>query len=94
MFIFCYIRAETLLDQYRKKSQLYRTNILFVQLGDDFRYTTMDEAKKQFENYDKLFTYMNQQDDLHVNVRFIFKFLIFHMYKKNNIFLGTIWYIK
>ncbi|CAF1276065.1 unnamed protein product [Rotaria sordida] len=63
-------RAQTLLDQYRKKSQLYRTNILFVQLGDDFRYVTMEETQKQFENYDKLFTYMNQQVDWHVDAQF------------------------
>ncbi|CAF0930355.1 unnamed protein product [Adineta ricciae] len=63
-------RAETLLDQYRKKSQLYQTNVVFIQLGDDFRYTSMEEAKKQFENYDKLFTYMNQRADWHVEARF------------------------
>ncbi len=65
------LRAELLLDQYRKKAQLYRTNVLFVQLGDDFRYTNMDEAKKQFESYDQLFTYMNQKTDWHVDVRFV-----------------------
>jgi alpha-mannosidase II len=60
-----------LLDQYRKKAQLYRTNVLFVQLGDDFRYSTMAEAKIQFDNYDKLLTYMNQRIDWNVDVRFI-----------------------
>jgi hypothetical protein len=64
-------RAQTLLDQYRKKSQLYQTNVVFIQLGDDFRYVTMDEAKKQFENYDKLFTYMNKQSDWNVDVRIL-----------------------
>ncbi|CAF3343113.1 unnamed protein product [Rotaria socialis] len=63
-------RAETLLDQYRKKSQLYQTNVLFVQLGDDFRYGSMDEARKQFENYDRLFNFMNQQPDWHVDAQF------------------------
>jgi len=31
----------------------------------------MDEAKKQFESYDQLFTYMNQETDWHVDVRFV-----------------------
>jgi alpha-mannosidase II len=68
-FRFVSSRAQILLDQYRKKSQLYRTNVLFVQLGDDFRYVTMDEAKKQYENYDKLFTYMNDNAAWNVDVR-------------------------
>jgi alpha-mannosidase II len=67
-------RSELLLDQYRKKSQLYRTNVVFIQLGDDFRYSSMDEARKQFESYDKLFTYMNKQADWNVDVRFRFVF--------------------
>ncbi len=69
IYLFFYLRSQTLLDQYRKKAQLYQTNTLFVQLGDDFRYSSLDEAKKQFENYDKLFTHMNKQSDWHVDVR-------------------------
>jgi alpha-mannosidase II len=67
---FLYLRAQLLLDQYRKKSQLYRTNILFIPLGDDFRYRTIHEANLQLENYDKLLTYLNQRTDWHVDVRF------------------------
>jgi alpha-mannosidase II len=63
-------RAQLLLDQYRKKAQLYRTNVLFIQLGDDFRYRSMYEANLQFENYDKLLTYINQRTDWNVYVRF------------------------
>jgi alpha-mannosidase II len=96
LFYSVFRRAQTLLDQYRKKSQLYRTNVVFVQLGDDFRYGTMDEATKQFGNYDKLFTYMNEQTDWHVDVRFVlsifFCFLLNEIF--NQVLLGSIWYIK
>jgi hypothetical protein len=37
----------------------------------------MDEARKQFENYDKLFTYMNQQTDWNVDVRILDFFIQF-----------------
>jgi alpha-mannosidase II len=50
---------------------------VFVQLGDDFRYGTMDEATKQFGNYEKLFTYMNEQTDWHVDVRFVLSIFFF-----------------
>ena len=61
-----------LLDQYRKKSQLYgdeyNHNVLFVPLGDDFRYTDIEEAHMQFENYERLMDYMNA--NMNVNIRF------------------------
>ncbi|CAF3685423.1 unnamed protein product [Adineta steineri] len=63
-------RAELLLDQYRKKAQLYRTNTLFVQLGDDFRYRMMYEVRAQFGNYDKLLTYMNRRTDWNVDIQY------------------------
>ena len=68
-------RAELLLDQYRKRAQLYggadsHTTIM-VPLGDDFRYTSMDEALAQYENYERLMEYMNSDaSGMNVNIRF------------------------
>jgi alpha-mannosidase II len=67
-------RASTLLDQYRKKAQLYgdenNHNAVLVPLGDDFRYSDLNEAHDQFENYERLIKYMNSRKDWNVNVRF------------------------
>ncbi|KAJ6801340.1 alpha-mannosidase 2 [Iris pallida] len=63
-------RASKLLDQYKKKSSLYRTNTLLVPLGDDFRYVSMDEAEVQFRNYQSLFDYINSNPSLNAEVKF------------------------
>ncbi|KAG0482486.1 hypothetical protein HPP92_010570 [Vanilla planifolia] len=63
-------RASLLLDQYRKKSTLYRTSTLLVPLGDDFRYVSVDEAEAQFRNYQMLFDYINSHPDLRTEVKF------------------------
>lgn len=63
-------RSRTLLDQYRKKSELFKSNVLFVPLGDDFRYDTAREWSRQFKNYERIMDHINSSPELNAEVQF------------------------
>eukprot|EP00040_Diaphanoeca_grandis_P036871 m.237323 g.237323 ORF g.237323 m.237323 type:complete len:469 (+) comp33707_c1_seq1:327-1733(+) len=63
-------RSEMLLDQYRKKSQLYRTNSVLIPLGDDFRWDTTKEARAQYDNYMRMFNFINSHPEYNAKLRF------------------------
>ena len=61
-------RARALWDQLRKKSELYRSDVLLMPHGDDFRYNAATEWKKQFDNLNKLIEYINSNKDMQMTV--------------------------
>lgn len=63
-------KAKALYEQYRLKSSLFKHNTILIPLGDDFRYNKLEEWDQQYENYQKLMTYMNSMKDWKINVKF------------------------
>ncbi|XP_053596430.1 alpha-mannosidase 2 [Microplitis demolitor] len=62
--------AELLLDQYRKKSELYKSDVVLAPLGDDFSYSTDFEWDAQYNNHQKLFDYMNTNEQFNIDIKF------------------------
>lgn len=63
-------KAELIVDQWRKKSVLYKTRSVLIPLGDDFRYTQTVEWDAQRGNYEKLFEHINNDPHLNVEAKF------------------------
>lgn len=63
-------KAELIVDQYKKKAKLYKTRIVLIPLGDDFRYSQNTEWEAQRKNYEKLFEYINNEPSMNVEAKF------------------------
>ncbi|KAG5669807.1 hypothetical protein PVAND_000100 [Polypedilum vanderplanki] len=64
------LKSSLLVDQWKKKSQLFKTNSLLTPLGDDFTYQSDWEWKKQTENFEKLINYINSNSEFNVEAKF------------------------
>lgn len=63
-------RAELIIDQWRKKSILYKTRSVLIPLGDDFRYVQSVEWEAQRSNFEKLFDHINSEPRYNVEAKF------------------------
>jgi alpha-mannosidase II len=81
-------QAEILLDQFRKKAQLYggknNHDLIMVPHGGDSRYETTQEARNQFENLNRLAKYMNSNTSMNVEVKFGTLRSYFELLKQKN----------
>ncbi|XP_062614483.1 alpha-mannosidase 2x-like [Saccostrea cucullata] len=60
--------AWLLWEQFQKKAELFRENVLLVPHGDDFRYSNLKEWEQQFGNLQKLIAYINGNPEMNTEV--------------------------
>lgn len=78
VFIVCYFylrvlhRADDLVNQYKLKGKSYRTGGILATIGDDFRFVDAAEWDSQFENYEKLISFINERPNYGVQVGLFF----------------------
>ena len=54
---------------YHKKGGLYRSGVVLIPVGDDFRYMTEIEWDQQYENYLKIIQYVNSKPEYNTKVK-------------------------
>ena len=69
-------RSFMILDQWRKKAQLYRSNVVLVPLGDDFRYDRANEWDNQYQNYEMIIDYINSNDGWNAEVKLFYNSIL------------------
>ncbi|KAL3875173.1 hypothetical protein ACJMK2_038101 [Sinanodonta woodiana] len=57
-------------EQLQKKSELYRSNVLLVPHGDDFRFLDAAEWDAQFQNLEKIMGYINNNRNMKTKIQF------------------------
>lgn len=62
--------ATELYQQLRISSDLFKYNILYIGLGEDFSYTKAREWDDMYVNYQKLMEYMNNKKDWKIKIKF------------------------
>lgn len=72
---FLNFRVNMIIDQWKKKATLYRSNTVFAPLGDDFRYDKTDEWDLQYVNYQAIFDYLKDHPELGVEVSYLRSFI-------------------
>uniref|UniRef100_A0A0N4ZVU2 Alpha-mannosidase n=1 Tax=Parastrongyloides trichosuri TaxID=131310 RepID=A0A0N4ZVU2_PARTI len=62
--------AKLLADQYRKKSLLFRGSNIFIPIGTDFSYNTLEQWPNVHDNYNLIINEINNNKDLKMKVQF------------------------